>query len=102
MRDLECPQIALGLVVVERNRQVIEEGEHLVLVAQEAFEQVAGWGLGEPTALARPALLVGWWIGGQPGGQQRPVAGEEGLALGGGQAALALRAGLLGCRPHRP
>ena len=56
---LEVAQITLCLVVVEGNRQIVEEGEHLVLLQQESFEQVARRCLFEPTALASTARLAG-------------------------------------------
>src|SRR5260221_8500069 len=52
--------------------------------------------------LAWPAVLIRWRIGGQSSSQQRPVASQERLPLSGGQVALALRAGLIGCRATWP
>jgi hypothetical protein len=44
------------LVVVERDAEVVEEGEHLLLAQPEAFEQVARRRLLDPSALPRAAL----------------------------------------------
>lgn len=43
----EQAQIALGSVVIEGNRQVVQEGQHLFLPQPQAFEQIArGRGIG--------------------------------------------------------
>ena len=39
--DLESAQIAFRLIVIEGDGQVIEEGERLLLLEQEPFEEVA-------------------------------------------------------------
>jgi hypothetical protein len=46
--DFEHAQIPLGLVVVEGNREVVKEGEHLVLLQEEPLRGVvrAGCALG--------------------------------------------------------
>src|SRR5258708_6073871 len=86
--DLEQAQIAFGLVVLERDRQVVEEGEHLVLAEPEALQEILGWGLLHAPALSRPARRR--WIGGMPGGQQLAVASDERLAGLRGEARAAL------------
>src|SRR5262245_50496151 len=58
--DLEPAQIPLGLIVIEGDGQVGEEGQHLVLPQEQPFEQVTRGGLGEPSALARLSLRGGW------------------------------------------
>ena len=35
-------QIALGQIVVKRHREIVQEGQHRILVLGEAIEQVAG------------------------------------------------------------
>src|SRR5262249_9665465 len=83
LRDLEPAQIALGLVVGEGNREVVEEDEHLVLAEEEAPQSIAGGRLCQPSALARWTGLVGWWwVGREPGGQERLVPLDELCALG--------------------
>jgi hypothetical protein len=75
---LEYAQILLRLVVVEGNRQIVEEGEHLVLPQQKSFEQIARGGLRQPTALSRSAVVIwGRRIRRQSCAQQRLVTGEE-------------------------
>ncbi len=56
---LEHAQIVLGLVVVEGNGQVVQEGQPLVLPQRQPLQPVASRGLLEPTALAWPALRRG-------------------------------------------
>jgi hypothetical protein len=51
--DLEPTQVTLGLVVVERDAQLVEEGEDLLLAQGRPFEEVARRRLGEASALAR-------------------------------------------------
>ncbi len=72
-RDLllrfEQAQVPLRLVVIKGNRQIVEEGEDLVLPEEEPFEQVADRELLEPSTLMRPAR--GRRIGG--GLAARPV-----------------------------
>jgi site-specific DNA recombinase len=97
---LQPAQIAFCLVVVEGDGEVIEEGEHRILVEQQPFEQVAGRRLLDPAALSRSAGVVGRRIGRQSGGQQRPVAGHQRIALAGRQAAQALGPCRVGCRLH--
>src|SRR5258708_27939745 len=50
--QLEGPQIALGLVVVEGDGQVREEGEHLVLAQPQALQEIARGRLLDASALA--------------------------------------------------
>src|SRR5258708_21816112 len=73
--DLEQAQIAFGLVVLERDRQVVEEGEHLVLAAPEALQEILGWGLLHAPALSRPARRR--LIGGTPHGQQPALETDQ-------------------------
>lgn len=40
--DLEHAQVVLGLVVVEGDRQVVEEGQDLLLAEPELLEEIAG------------------------------------------------------------
>lgn len=40
---LEQAQIPLGLIVVEGNRQVVQEGEDLSLPEPQALQQIARW-----------------------------------------------------------
>src|SRR5258708_20631972 len=100
--NLEPAQIPLRLVVVEGNRQVVEEGQHRRLVEQEASKQVAGGRLRQASALPRPAggsRRRG--TGGQSGGEQLAVAAAQGRTLGGRRLGESLAAGLVGRRVHR-
>jgi hypothetical protein len=98
--QLEPAQVALGLVVVERDRQVIQEGKHLLLVQIQPLEQIARRGLLNAPAVA--SLTCRWRVGGKTGCQQRLVAGEQGLPLGGWQTIAALSARVSGSGMHRP
>src|SRR5262249_14190885 len=92
--DLEHAQVLLGLVVVEGDGAVVEEGEHRRLVHPEALEQVAWGGL-----LGATLLLPRWSlrrrIGRQPPGQHLLIARDEGVACGPVQPLLALGASAL-------
>jgi hypothetical protein len=87
--DFEHPQIALSLIIVKGDGQVVKEGEHCVLAEEEALEQVARRGLLDPAAL--PGAACVWRIGREPSGQEPFVAGDKAVALGLGQAGRALR-----------
>jgi hypothetical protein len=67
--DVEHPQVALRLVVVDQDRQVVKEGQHLVLAEPQALREVAHRRLFHLSALAGPSL--GRWIGRMPCGEQR-------------------------------
>ncbi len=97
---LEHAYVALGLVVVEGDGQVVEKGEDLVLAEPQTFEEVAGGGLLDPSALAGAAL--GRRIGRMPRGEQRVVAGDERLADRGRERAQSSGARLLDSRPSSP
>src|SRR5262249_6123249 len=73
--------------MVKGNRQVVEEGEHLLLPQPPALQEVLGWGLLHASAL--PGTARWRWIGGVASGQQRLVAGDEGVAGGRWQPAEA-------------
>src|SRR5689334_25190782 len=47
---LDHAQVAFGLVVVEGNGEVIEEGQHLVLIEPEPIQQIARGRLLAPTS----------------------------------------------------
>jgi len=95
---LAGPQVALGLVVVERDRQVVEEGEHLLLAQPPTFEEIARRRLLDPSPLPRAALR--WRIGGMAGGEQGLVTGDQRRAGGGREVAKAGSACLLDARLH--
>jgi site-specific DNA recombinase len=84
--DFEHAQIPLGLVVVEGDREILEEGQDLVLSHPKAFEQLARGRLLEASTLVGASLRR--WIGSQPSRQERLIADEEGGALRLGQALL--------------
>ncbi len=99
--DLEPAQIALGLVVVEGNREIVQEGERLVSLQQEPCKHVARGRLGQPATLPRSTFLVRRRrIGGQPGLQQRMVAGDEIRAVGRRQADVSQHPCVVGGRLH--
>ena len=77
----------------------IDEGEHLFLAQPEALEQVLGWRLLDPTALAGAPRRRR--IGRMPGGEDGLVAQDERLAEDGGEGAEAFRPRLLGRHPRR-
>jgi hypothetical protein len=79
--DLEPAQVTLSLVIVEVDRQVVEEGEHLILPERKPCEQVAGGRLWQSSPLTVTTARCRRRIGGQPGGQQVAVAGEQDVAL---------------------
>jgi hypothetical protein len=88
----EGAQIALGLVVVEGDGEVLEEGQDRLVTESEPFAQIARWGLPEPPALARAPRRRG--MGRQSSREQGMVARAEGAAVGDGQ-----RGGAAGARP---
>jgi hypothetical protein len=59
-------QFLLGLIVVEGDGEVVEEGQHLVLPEPQAFQPVARGRLLEAPPLAWLPLVGGWGIGRQP------------------------------------
>src|SRR5258708_4207866 len=88
---LEHANVALGLVVVKGDGEVVGERQHLLLAEPQAFEQVARWRLLDPSTLARAAFRRR--IGGMPGGEQLAIAGDERPATGGGEGAQPSGAG---------
>lgn len=54
--DLEAAQVALSLIVVEGDRQIVEERQYLLLDKDEPFKQVARGRLREASVLARSTL----------------------------------------------
>lgn len=50
--DLDHPDVAFGLVVVERDAEVGGEAQHVVAVAGQPGQQRAGWAQGGPAAFA--------------------------------------------------
>jgi hypothetical protein len=91
--DLEHAQVALRLIVLEGDGQITEEGEHGFLSQPESFQEVAGWGLLDPATSPLVARRRG--IGSEAGGQERFVAGDEGLAERRGELVRSRRARLL-------
>src|SRR5262249_50750118 len=85
---------------IEGNREIVQEGEDLLLAKGEPFEQVARGRLGKAALLAWPASHCRRRVGGQADRQQLAVAGEQGGALDDGHLALARRRGILGRCPH--
>jgi hypothetical protein len=55
---LEPAQITFRLVVVKGNGEVIEEREHLILLEQEPFEEIACGRLWQPAALPGSTHVV--------------------------------------------
>jgi hypothetical protein len=96
--DLEHAQVALGLVVVERDRQVVEEGEYCILVEPEPFEQIARRGLLDPAALV--GTTGRQWIGRQADREEVLVTGHEAVALHLREAGRSLCSCLVGGRFH--
>ena len=77
--NFEHPKISFRLVVIKRNREIAQEGEHLSLPQPEAFEQVAGGRLFEPTVVVRRA---GWRrVGGVAGRQEFLIARNKPVPL---------------------
>src|SRR5260370_42563218 len=73
--DLEHAQVTFGLVVVERDRQIVEEGQHLILAQPQALQEILCRRLLHASALARAARRRR--IGRMAGGQQRALARDE-------------------------
>src|SRR5262249_19111264 len=96
--DCEHAQIPLSLVVVERDGQIAEEGEHGLLSHPESFEEVTRWSLLDPPTAARPTGRRG--VGGEAGGQERFIAGDEGLTKRCGELVRSPCARLLDRRLH--
>jgi hypothetical protein len=67
--DFEHLRVTFRLVVVEGDRQVGKEDQHLVLAEPQALQEVAHRRLFHPSALAGPSL--GRWIDRMPCGEQR-------------------------------
>src|SRR5262249_48697062 len=94
-------QIALSLMVITGDGEVLEEGEHLRLTQPEPLQEVAGRCLLPTTGPAGPHLLRGW-IGREAGRQQGLIAGDKAGAYGPVELCLALGAGQLGRALHLP
>jgi hypothetical protein len=74
--EFERAQTPLSLVVVERDGQVIEEGQYRLVSQEQSRHQVARRRLPELPALARAANWRG--IGGQSGREEGVIARVEG------------------------
>ena len=61
--DLEHPQVALGLVIVEGHGPVAQEREHRIRMGPQAVEELARLALFEPPARGASRLARGWGIG---------------------------------------
>src|SRR5260370_18144938 len=61
--DFEHAQVAFGLVIVERDGQVVEKGEHLFAAEPEPLQEIACRGLLDPATPARPSIR--WRVSGQ-------------------------------------
>src|SRR5260221_7114409 len=81
--DLERAQIALSLVVVEGNRQVIEEGQDRLMPQDQPLQKIARRGLFQSSSLTRTALRRR--IGGQASSQERRIACAQSVAFSVGQ-----------------
>lgn len=81
MLDRDGAQIALRLVIVKRDGEVGEEGQHLVFERPEPVKQVADRTLLTPPASAR-GRRRGLGILGHPVRQQRLIASEEAISRG--------------------
>lgn len=77
--DFGHAQVALGLVLTERNRQDVQKRQDVVLSEHEAVEQAVRWGLLDPATL--PWASMRWRIGGGSRCQEVQVTGDEVLAL---------------------
>src|SRR5690349_3823905 len=92
--------MVLRLIVVEGDRQVVEEGQHRLLAQQQSFNEVTGGRL-----LSAPAPRWPRQQGrarGQSGGEQGIVAGDEGVAPGWVELRQSMAACLLCRRFHHP
>ena len=78
LADLGHAQVTLGLVVVERDPEIVHEGQDRRLMFFQAQEQAADRTLAGPAA---PASAAGGRVGAQPGLEQVLVLAGEALDL---------------------
>src|SRR5260221_9587522 len=73
--DFEHAQILLGLIIVEGDRQVVQEGQHLLVPQAQPLEQIARGRLLDSSPLPRRALGRG--IARPPGGPRTPITSKS-------------------------
>jgi site-specific DNA recombinase len=99
--DFDHAQVALCLVVGERDAEVGQEGQHTLRLSQQGIEQILGGSLFGPAAATVPRRPQGRrWLGGIALGQQRVVLGNPVRLLMGWHLRGAARAPLLDGRVH--
>src|SRR5258708_32940263 len=88
-------KVALGLVVRERNPQIVEESLHLLGTQEQRIQQILGRALLGST-FARPSGRGGWGrLSGIASWQNLAIAGDPVVALDGGNRAQVEPAPLL-------